>query len=217
MPPSIAVVHHAVIHHTVIHHTVIHSGGGIGIQGFGELDVGEADILDGLDGDGEAVLRLAGHEGVFGVSTGDHAAVVVVHGDDGGNGGHAVLAGGGHGYALHDAHVGRAVLVDVHHHTGLDVAGVALVHLDFDDHLGGVGDGDALAAGHLLALGQAALENRAVNGGDGVVLLQLLGGLLQLLLGGLEGVLLGGDLLVGVLGAQLHQELPGLHVAVVAG
>lgn len=28
------------------------------------------------------------------------------------------------------------------------------------------------------------------------------------ILGGLEGVLLGGDLLVGVLGAQLHQELP---------
>ena len=82
MPPSIT----AVVHHAVVHHTVIHSGGGIGIQVFGELDVGEADILDGLDGDGEAVLRLAGHEGVFGVSTGDHAAVVVVHGDNGGNG-----------------------------------------------------------------------------------------------------------------------------------
>src|SRR5699024_11153027 len=130
-------------------------------------------------------VRLAGHEGIGHVSTRDHGPVDVVHGNHRRYGGHAVFAGGGHGDALHHAHVRRAVLVNVHHHARFDVPGVALVHADLHHHLGGVGDGDALAALDLRPLGEAAGEHRARDGGGGVILAQLVVGRLQLFLCGL--------------------------------
>ena len=62
----------------------------------------------------------------------------------------------------------------------LDVPGVALVHTDLHHHLGGVGNGDALAALDLRPLGEAAGEHRARDGGGGVILAQLVVGRFQL-------------------------------------